>query len=200
MRTPSVKSLAIALLLAPATLAFARARTPLELLPESRLWVEGTSNVRSFSCAAKSFTTDVQTPAADAVAQVLAGEKAVGAVDVKVDVAQLDCANGKMNDHMRKTLKAQDNPTIEFVLGSYELVKADSGMQAKLDGTLTLAGTPKPVTITADVTQASEGVLHVTGSYGFRLTDFGLKPPSLMLGAFKVHDPVTVRFDLFLHN
>lgn len=200
MRKPSVKSLAIALLLAPATLAFAGARAPLELLPESRLWVDGTSNVRTFSCAAKSFTTDVQSPGDDAVAQVLAGEKAVTAVDVKVDVEKLDCANGKMNDHMRKTLKAKDNPTIEFVLDSYQLAKADSGLQATIDGTLTLAGTAKPISITAAVTQASEGVLHVVGSYGFKLTDFGLKPPSLMLGAFKVHDPVMVHFDLFLQR
>jgi polyisoprenoid-binding protein YceI len=200
MRTPSMKILGTLLLLAPAIVAFRSSGERLTLGPQSRLWVDGTSNVRSFTCTATSFDTDVQTSGPDAAGQVLAGEKAVTTVDVKVPADKLDCANGKMNDHMRKALKAKDNPTVEFSLTSYELAPSDSGVQATLSGSLSLGGTQKPVTILADVKRGDDGALRVTGSYEFKLTDFGLKPPSLMLGAFKVHDPVKVSFDLLLQS
>jgi hypothetical protein len=30
------------------------------------------------------------------------------------------------------------------------------------------------------------------------MTDFGVRPPTLMMGTMKVHDPVTVHFDVLL--
>ena len=73
-----------------------------------------------------------------------------------------------------------------------------NGARAVLTGTLTLGGAEKPVTITAATQSDTAGVLHVTGSYELRMRDYDLKPPKLMLGAFKVHDPVKVNFDLRL--
>ena len=32
------------------------------------------------------------------------------------------------------------------------------------------------------------------------MSDYGLKPPKLMMGAFKVDDPIKVNFDLLLQE
>ena len=41
---------------------------------------------------------------------------------------------------------------------------------------------------------------QVKGVYDLRMTDFGLKAPSLMMGTMKVQDVVKVNFDLVLKS
>ena len=36
------------------------------------------------------------------------------------------------------------------------------------------------------------------GSKQLKMTDFGVRPPTLMMGTMKVHDPVKVSFDVLL--
>jgi hypothetical protein len=43
-------------------------------------------------------------------------------------------------------------------------------------------------------------MLHVNGVYELRMTDYGLKPPTLMFGRIKVGETVMVGFDLLLKS
>src|SRR5688500_13948914 len=82
------------LTLLPAAIAANCVMTPIDVQPESKLWVSGTSTVRSFECQAGSFDAKLASTGTDAVAAVLAGEKAVTDVVVTVPVDKLDCRNG----------------------------------------------------------------------------------------------------------
>jgi hypothetical protein len=42
--------------------------------------------------------------------------------------------------------------------------------------------------------------LRVTGKYELNMKDFGVKPPTLMLGTMRVGEKVTVNFDLLLKS
>jgi polyisoprenoid-binding protein YceI len=172
----------------------------LNLQPSSQLWVEGMSNVRGFKCTAQILEADVATTRPDAAAALKFGEKAVTSVVFRVPAAQLDCKNGQMNDHMRKAIKATANPTIAFELGTYELLDTSGTLRAKLAGTLSLGGVTKPITVDADLAQDVGGALRVKGVYDLRMSDFGLKAPSLMMGTMKVQDVVKVNFDLVLKS
>lgn len=177
----------------------AAARAPLGTLtlkPGSRLWVEGTSNVRNFACEATALDVQVAADDGDPIGRLLAGEKTVVSASVSVPAQGLDCRNGKMNEHMRKAIKAEEHPAIVFRLSSYHLSRDSAGVTAQLTGDLALGGVDKPITLTALVQPDTGDAVRVTGSYELRMRDWGLKPPSLMLGAFKVHDPVRVNFDL----
>jgi polyisoprenoid-binding protein YceI len=200
MRRHTSKARAALLCLAPALVAWKAATAPFEVQPESRIWVSGTSTVRSWECKATAFDATVESTASGAASAVLAGEKAVGAVSVTIPAAKLDCSNGKMNEHMQNALKVRDNPTIAFRLSSYELARGADGMQVRMNGSLTLGGVQKPVTLTALATEGAKGTLHVAGTYELRMTDYGLKPPSLMLGTMKVGDQVKVGFDFLLKD
>jgi polyisoprenoid-binding protein YceI len=174
-------------------------RAALELQPESRLWVAGTSTVRSFQCQATAFEAKV-VASAGAAAAVLGGEKAVSSVELTVPVEKLDCRNGTMNEHMRKALKAKNNPTITFRLTSYELAKTADAVAVTMQGTLTLGGTEKPVTIAAQGKAGEDGRLLVSGTHEVRMTEFGLKPPTLMLGTMKVDERIKVGFEIVLKD
>lgn len=171
----------------------------LDMQPESRLWIAGSSTVRSFQCQATAFEAKVAADAGAATA-ILAGEKAVSAVDVSVPVEKLDCRNGTMNEHMRKALKAAEFPTIAFRVASYELARGEEGVAVTLDGTLTLGGVQKPITVAAQVKGGEEGRLIVTGTHEVRMTEFDLKPPRLMLGTLKVDEKIKVGFEIALKD
>jgi polyisoprenoid-binding protein YceI len=171
----------------------------MNLLAESRIWVGGTSSMRGWECKALTFAATVES-APNAAATVLAGEKAVGAVTLTVPVDKLECGNGQMNGHMRKALKLEEHPQITFSLSSYELNRSNDSLLVTMAGSLTLGGTEKPIEIVGLATTGPEGTLHVAGTYAFKMTEFGIKPPTMMFGRMKVHDLVQVGFDVILKD
>ena len=74
------------------------ARVP--VAPESKLWIEGTSNLHGWSCTAERFEAAIEIdPAADLAT---ATPKAVKRVEVKVPVKALKCGHGGMDDNLYK--------------------------------------------------------------------------------------------------
>lgn len=195
------KQIGIAIVTATAMLTLA-ARTSasdsLALTGESRLWVEGTSSVRDFSCGTKSLVAGIESAHPNAAAALLAAEKAVGAVTFEVAVEKLDCGNTTMNGHMLKALKGSTFKTVSFKLDSYKLDKAADGTHATLSGTLKLGGIEKAITLPVDLADAGNGAVRVKGVYPLNMKDYDLAPPTLMLGALKVSPNVKVNFDLVL--
>lgn len=53
---------------------------------------------------------------AGAVTAVLAGQKAVRTIELTLPAGKIDCGNGTMDEHMRKVLKVETAPAIEFKL------------------------------------------------------------------------------------
>jgi len=197
MRWLTLRAIAALLLLGSAAFAVTPSLTPIDLQPESRLWFSGTSTVRSFECSATDFEAKVDA-LPDAVNGVLNGDKSVTAVELRISTARLDCKNGTMNEHMLKALKANENPTIVFKLTSYELAKVSDAVRVSLNGTLSLGGVDRPIIMTANATQGTGGALRVAGTHELKMKEWGLKPPTLMLGTMKVDERIKVGFDLVL--
>ncbi len=199
MRNTTRASLS-ALLIVPAILAFRSTNTPMQVDASSRLWVKGSSTVRGFECQAARFDAKVVAAVPDAAAAVLEGEKGVASVALSVETQKLDCRNGTMNGHMLKALKATEHPIITWTLAGYEVRKGAEGVDLTLTGTLSLGGVTKELTIAATGKAGPEGTLQVTGTHELNMRDYGLKPPTLMLGTMKVHEKVVVNFDFLLKN
>ena len=172
----------------------------LAVQPQSKMWIEGTSTVRSFQCSVPDFTLTVDAEGTGAVTAVLGGQKAVRTVELTVPAAKMDCGNGKMNEHLLKAVKAEQNPTIRFTLASYDVAKAGDGVAGTVRGTLALGGAQHPVDVSAVATDAGNGAIRIVGGYEVALSAFDLERPSLMFGRIKVGDKVQVKFDLVLKN
>lgn len=160
----------------------------LNLSKESKLWIDGTSTVKSFSCSASKVDVSVLAepgaPASDLVQSA----------SLVVPVESLDCRNGTMNGHMKKALKASAHPNITWKLSSYRV----EGTNVVMSGLLSIAGKENPIDLRATGVADAGGTIRVKGSTKFKMTEYGVKPPSLMLGSMKVGDPVTVSYDLIL--
>jgi polyisoprenoid-binding protein YceI len=190
MMKPMIRNLITAgALIATAATAAAQMALPrnLTLSKESRLWLEGTSTVRSFKCSATKLDMSVSAEPTEAPATM------VKSASLTVPVAQLECGNKTMNEHMRKALKAEANPQITWTMTSYEV----QGANVVISGKLTIAGKENAIELRG-TGSTDNGTIRFKGSKQFKMTEYGVKPPSLMLGTMKVGDPVTVSFDLVL--
>lgn len=155
--------------------------------------VSGTSNAHDWSCETTRFDAALQV-------QRDAGARPAGVAQaaVTVPVETLACGNGTMDGNLRKALKAGDFPTVRFEMTGHELVPdpADpQGFRVLASGTLTIAGTSRPIALTVDGTMEGDR-LRLRGSHELLMTDFGVRPPTAMLGVLKTGDRVTVGFDL----
>jgi len=69
------------------------------------------------------------------------------------------------------------------------------GNPALLNADITLHGKTRRYSVPVRIERAG-GVLHVTGAFTVRQTDFGITPFAVLGGALAVEDPVELRFDL----
>jgi YceI-like domain len=156
---------------------------------ESKVWVEGTSTVKAYKCAAKSIVAEMQEGPEGSSANVA---QLVKSAVVTVATEALECGNGTMNEHMRKALKQSEHPNVSFTLDSYTL--DPTGL---LKGKLQIAGQEKEVEFPATITD-NNGTIRVVGSKQINMKEWGVKPPSLMLGTMKVNPVVTINFDVLV--
>lgn len=163
----------------------------LNLLPDSKLWIEGTSNNSDWTVHATEFKGTLRAPRASA--------EALDVQEVTVSVATPKIVSNRstiMDRLIHETLKAEEHPTIEYKLTKADVAKAGNGYTLNTQGSLTLAGVTKPVAMVVTGEPAANGQMRFKGSYAFKFTDFEITPPSAMFGALRVADEVTVHFDV----
>ena len=67
--------------------------------------------------------------------------------------------------------------------------------EISLKGVLTIAGRSKDISLSARA-ETGSGMILVSGAYDLLMTDYGVTPPSLMMGAIKTRNEITVRYVL----
>ena len=163
----------------------------LPLQPDSKIWVAGGSTVRDWKCSATKIDAVVMAPTPET--QKLTVGEFVSRAELAVPVAQLDCGNGKMNEHMRKALNEKQFSAVQFKLGDYTV----NGEDVLLKGEMTIAGKTLPVSFPGKVTDVG-GTVRAVGSQKVKMTEWGVKPPTLMMGTLKVKDDISIGFDVVL--
>lgn len=191
--------LALALCVIASPAVRAEAAAPRLAATGLQLSLDGTSTVRDFSCKATRPKLQVGGNALSDAPLIEQFARAMKAVKLDVAVQELDCANGTMNEHMRTALRADEFASIKFAMKRYEVGQpAGEVLPLKVEGDLTLLDKTLPVTMEAKATLAADGSVRIEGVYPLKMTDWGVKPPKLMLGTMKVGEVVKVKFDVSL--
>ena len=172
------------------------------LAPGSRLSLEGQSTLHAYSSTATKVEATAEldgtfaADAADARAAVAGG--ALKSLRVAVPVAALKSGESGLDKNLQKALKQDTAPVIRFTLVDYKAEEAkDGSLLVKAHGRLSIAGVEKDTVVEA-ACRFSPGGVEVTGAKDVLMSDYGIKPPVLMLGAIKTADKVVVRFALKL--
>lgn len=166
----------------------------------STLTIEGGSNLHEWSC---------KTSQIDAAVTIDGNyDKATGAtigsmlkaVDVKVPVKSIKCGKGAMDNNLYKALKADDKSTISYIMGSFSVVPGSTAesFTVKAPGKLVIAGAQRDVTIEVQAQRLADGRIRAIGRVPLRMTDFGITPPTALMGTMRVKNDIVVALDLTL--
>lgn len=162
--------------------------------PASEMRVEGTSTIHGWVAEVGTITGGMEITGGGGLLEggTLANAR------LTIPVGSLDTDNGTMNKKMRAALKAGSHEEIVYELVSATLMEVPDGNTFRIftKGNLTLAGVQKPIEFTVTGEDLGGGALRLNGSYSLRMSDFGIKPPTAMLGTLKTGDEVTIYFDL----
>jgi len=175
-----------------------RSASPQPIRPESRIWFTGASNIRRFTCEARQLARGFELRGVPTRGPVLIGENASADPSLSVAVDKLDCGIGAMNRHLHEVLGGALHPTIEFRLTAYQVDLKTPTPLARITGLVAIAGVQHPLAATATVRADTLGILYVRGSYVIHPTEFGVAPPRRFGGLLRVHDDVTVHFEVVL--
>lgn len=168
----------------------------LRLEPGSEVTVEGTSTMHAYHCKTDKIMAyvDVDPGYTKDLTKIA---KPIVSVKVNIVVNTLKCGNGTMDKNLYSTLNADKNPLITYTLSGYDILNGlSSSFAANTKGTLKISGTEKLIDMKVNASRLSEGKVTAEGEQTLLMTDFGIKPPSFMLGTLKVGNEVKVKFNL----
>ncbi len=165
---------------------------------DSKLWIDGTSNLHGWSCKATALDASIDLDAAVAAQIATAPPKALKRVQVKVPVKSLKCGHDAMDNNLYKALKADETADISYILATFEAApgEAKDSFTLHTTGTLAVAGTEKKIEMDVVATRLPDGSVTAKGLVPIKMTDFGIKPPTAIFGRLKTGDEVKVNFEL----
>jgi len=177
-------------------LAFAQNKAPLAV-DTARVSIAGTSNIHEYTAS----TTKVRVTQVKLAPSVtgaalwteIVKPGAIEAFEIAIPAATLSSPKDGLDKNMHKALKVEQFPDITFKLARLE------GALGSLRGvgTLRIAGIEREVVLVL-TTEQHGNTLTVKGQLPLLMTDFGIKPPTALLGMLKTDPKVTVSFETVL--
>jgi len=165
----------------------------------SRLFLKGTSNVNKFTCDCEDSypkqTLEVESTGAQARFQN---------TSLSIATRKFNCHNGKMDHDMQKALKAEKYPHIrvELLETKQDVSHLKSGnsnwFEVQAKAKLTICGVTRTQHVAAKAQLISPGYFRLCGYQSILMTDFGIDPPTALLGMIKVNNEIEFHFDLYV--
>ncbi|GGX11137.1 YceI family protein [Aquimarina muelleri] len=113
--------------------------------------------------------------------------------DLKSDSKELD-------KNAYKALKTNEFKDIYYTLSTSTLSPQKESYLFKTNGKLTVAGVTKDIAMDMHVVVSSNNTIICKGSYKLKMSDYGVEPPSFMMGIMKTGDDTTLDFTVTYIN
>jgi YceI-like domain. len=163
---------------------------------DSRLWLEGSSNIRDWTCRATTLEATIEVDASDGG---IGGRAAVKGVSVKVPVQMLKCGDRHMEAQMYSALKSSEAAP-SFITAQVARIPMDGvpGQAIQTEATLNIAGVAKTVQISVIADLLPDGSRRARGTVPILMTDFGISPPHPWGGLLRTANKVLIQFEIFV--
>lgn len=166
-----------------------------QILPQSFIIINGSSNVNKFSCKVHrpADVTPLKLNIQSDYSVRMNGS-------IKVNVGEFDCKHRVLTNDLRKTLKEETFSQMTVYFASLDQLPLDSRKEQVINGTvlIELAGVKKAFSVPLVFIQIDDGKFQLKGSRSFSFEDFNLEPPRKVGGIIKVKNDFNTTFVLNL--
>lgn len=160
---------------------------------ESRLSIEGYTNVNKFVCKIDYCTgTDTLQYTEHNSTRELRFTRS----RMRIPIRSFDCGADPISRDFWKTLKADKYPDLEINFIALQNLHTKDNIKGVVD--ITLAGSTARYTIRYNASQNPRGHVLLKGMHDVNFMDFGLTAPKKLNGLIKVKDGLKVEFHLVL--
>lgn len=119
----------------------------------------------------------------------------ISALTFTVNAESLKSSKSGLDKNAYKALNTGKHKNITYKMTSGTVTKSGASYTIKTNGTLTIAGTSKPLSLTATATLNSDQSISVKGSTKFNMSTYGVTPPTVMMGTIKTGDAITIDYN-----
>jgi|UPI000591D3CA polyisoprenoid-binding protein YceI len=118
-------------------------------------------------------------------------------LSVTIPVGGIVSTKGRIMDGKTwDALKKDKYPNITFKVGTADVKWVDGKYLITANGKLTVAGQTKTVTLKANGKPVANGGLVFSGSYDINMPDYGVEPPTALMGSIKTGEKVTIDYSV----
>ncbi len=160
--------------------------------PSVKIKIEGTSNIQDWEMNSEKGSCTASLQLIDNA--VLTG---MSNLDFFIKVEDLRSDHKAMDNNMYNAMNSEKYPDVSYHSSNVVVKAAGNGYIISAKGKLNIAGVSKDAEITANATAVDKG-FAISGSYKLKMTDYNVTPPSIMFGAIKTGNDVTIRFNFVL--
>lgn len=116
-------------------------------------------------------------------------------VNLTVESESLKSGKSKMDKNTYKALKTDDYKKITFRLTKTSEIKKISDNTYELNGIgeLTIVGNTKEIAMSLKI-EIKDGMVLISGKNEIKMTDYGVEPPTALLGTIKTGDAITINY------
>lgn len=162
----------------------------------ANLVVSGTSTLHDWDM--KSVKGNCEAAVAINAAGALTG---LNGLSFSTNAAELKSGKGSMDKNAYKALKVDKSPTISYVAATSTISPINgTDYLVRTNGKLTIAGATLDAEVTATCKVNADKSITVMGSKKLSMKEFGMVPPSFMMGTIKTGNDVTLKFDFTLNK
>lgn len=159
----------------------------LKINPEkSSMTISGTTNVHNFTSKVSKISGELDFSSNEPKS-----------LTVQVPVRSIVSGEKLMDKKTYETFNDQKNPNIVFKMTEVNSVDVNGDkVTASVTGNLSMGGSTKKITLKVSGSEVKPGVYTFSGSTQLKMSEFNMKAPTAMLGAMKVGDAVTLKYNV----
>jgi hypothetical protein len=167
---------------------------------DSRLWIEGRSNINQFDCIANEYSGQAIVTNTAVTKNENTEFRNELDINVEILVDGFECGRNRMNRDLKDALKSDQYPKIIFEYEDAEILsipeyESDS-YRMLVSGDLTVAGVTRRIEFETNGLYRNDGRMEAMGKKEIKMTDYNVVPPSGLFGLVKAQDELTVHFDI----
>jgi polyisoprenoid-binding protein YceI len=156
--------------------------------------LSGTSTMHKWDMNSKTFSGEAQFVFDPLNTSLLS---AIPSLTFSIAVVNLRSDDKSLDKNAYKALKAQHFKYIVYKLKSATVHKGSgNSYMLKTRGDLSIAGVTKEISMDVRCVINKDETISCTGTEKLKMTDYGVKPPTFMLGAMKTGDNISLDFTI----
>lgn len=162
--------------------------------------IDGTSNVRDWDADVNTVNATFVLSMFDLSDLTSLTADHFKTMELSIPVEDIESDSGRLTRNLQDYLEVDDHSLITFKMNGIESVSVD-GDSAKItaNGVINAAGVDHETTMNVTAT-VNNGKVTFSGIQELLMTDFGIDPPTAMLGSIRARDEISIIYSLTFSN